>query len=358
MVKHFKRTHPGRAHAADMDIEAMSDSVSGGTPATPENNAAIPWRGNNEMPMVGHPSHQLHRAASFAEFGQPISNYGLQPQYNHRHSLSSSGAAEFHHGADPLNQPTLHPQQQQQQQQHQQQHHPGVPVLQRTASVPHHSYFVSDQNNPGVATMNATPHHPPQHVPYQHQVPRQGVEPLPLEIPSYPSAGALSGSIPNNSPGSFSAASGRSPSTQEGFYTHAPPGQTAGYTLHAPSPVDPQTPQMVNYHQAQLPPSQAAAAAAAAAAAQVAMTRAAPGQPLQQQQQQQQQQQPAHAQPGAPGQEQPWYAGVEYQPPVEVVTIGSVPPFSAGSTYDPWASVKLGFDDPSLQMPSERIASM
>jgi hypothetical protein len=264
--------------------------------------------------------------------------------------------------------------------------------------MPHHNYFVPDQNNPGVATMNTNQHAAPQHQ-YHPQVPRQG-ERLPLEIPSYPNASDLASSIPNSSPGSFSAASGRSPSTQDGFYTHVPAGQTAAYSLHAASPVTQQGPQMMGF-QGQLPPSQQQQAqAAAAAAAQQVMTHAAAQQQPQQQQQQpqqqhqqqhqqqqasqagppeqyphqhqhrQHQQQPPHAQQQAAQQQQQqqqqqqappppqqWYDSAPYQSPVEVATIGALPPFGAGGLYDPWGP-KLEFDDPTMQLPSARIESM
>ncbi|CRK36730.1 hypothetical protein BN1723_018632, partial [Verticillium longisporum] len=126
------------------------------------------------------------------------------------------------------------------------QQHPGAHMLHRTASMPQHSYYVTEQSNPGVATMNTNP------MPAQYQVPRQPVERLPLEIPYSAPHQAM-----QSSPSNFSAGSGRSPSTQEGFYTHQPT-QTATYALHAASPVEhaqqhaPQhqpQPQMVPYAQ-------------------------------------------------------------------------------------------------------------
>lgn len=51
-----------------------------------------------------------------------------------------------------------------------------------------------------------------------------------------------------------------------------------------------------------------------------------------------------------------WYSNVPYQPPVEVATIGQLPTYGAG-VYDPWGP-KIEFEDPSMQLPSARIASM
>jgi len=167
--------------------------------------------------------------------------------------------------------------------------------------------------------------------PQYQQIPRQGVERLPLEIPY--SAPGLAGSI-QSSPSSFSAASGRSPSTQDGFYTHAPTAQAATYALHTASPVEQQQPQMVTFQgqMAQAPQQQP--------------------QPQQQQQGAPEQYQQQHGQ----AEEQQWYNGVAYQPPVEVATIGQLPAYGT-SVYDPWGP-KIEFEDPSMQLPSARIENM
>jgi len=291
--------------------------------------------------MMGPHSHHLHRAQSFADFGHHINGFNMQQQqqqqqqYGHRHSLS--GGAHEYHGHPQQHQIPPHEQPPQQSQQH-----PGVHMLQRTSSLPQHGYFVTEQNNPGVATMN-TNHHPaaaPVHPQYQ-QIPRQGVERLPLEIPY--SGPGITSSI-QSSPSSFSAASGRSPSTQDGFYTHAPTAQAATYALHTASPVEQQQPQMVSY-QGQMP-----------AQGQVMSQ---PPQPQAVQPQPQQQQQPApepYQQPHGQAEEQQWYNGVPYQPPVEVTTIGQLPAYGS-SVFDHWGQ-KIEFEDPSMQLPSARIENM
>ena len=333
MVKHWKRTHQRGPHSPELD-DMISDGGSDSAPPTPESHSAMPWQSHHSA-MMGHPSHQLQRAASFADFGQHMNNYSLQQQYNnHRHSLSSSGPE--YHGAPPLSQPSLHPHGHPQQQQQ----HPSVQILQRTGSMPHHNYFVPDQNNPGVATMT-TNQHPVQQ--YHPQVPRQAMERLPLEIPAYTNADGLASSIPNSSPGSFSAASGRSPSAQDGgFYTHVAPGQSAAYTLHhAASPVTQQTPQMMTFPQAQA----------------VAVAAPQPSPAEYQQQQQQAQQVPVPQQQPQQQSAQQWYETAQYQSPVEVTTIGSLPPFGTVGMYDPWGT-KLEYEDAGMQLPSARIESM
>jgi len=371
MVKHQRRSHQRGIHSSELD-DCTSDSGSEDSPTTPKSNG-MSWPPPG-VSMIGANGHVLHRAASFADFGQHMNNYGMPQQYAHRHSLSSGAGAHEYHGLPSCSEiPPMHPHDQVQQQhaQQQQQHHSGVPMLQqRTPSMPQHPYYVTEQNNPGVATMNTSPHPsqgPPMQPQYHHQVPRQGVERLPLEIP-YNTAPGMNASI-QSSPSTFSAASSRSPNTQDGFYTHAPAAQAATYALHAASPVDqqqPPPPQMVPY-QAQMQ-------------AQQQMSQPPPPVPQQQvvhqhhhhhQQQQQSPTQPHHQQQQqhaqSPHQYQPpqavhpedqgWYAAaVPYQPPVEVTTIHQIPTYGS-SVYDPWGA-KVEYEDPTMQMPSARIETM
>ena len=286
------------------------------------------WPPNN-LAMMGAHGHTIHRAASFADFGQHMNNFGIQDQYNHRHSVSSGGPHEFH--GHPHPQQAMHPHEQPQ---------PGMHVLHRTTSLPQHSYYVTEHNNPGVATLNTNPPSAAQGpmAAQYHQMPRQGVERLPLEIP-YTAAPGLSASI-QSSPSSFSAASGRSPSAQEGFYTHAPNAQAATYALHTASPVEQQAPQMVTYQGQMTPQPQVMAQAPTPQQVQHAPPQAQPAPD------QYQQPQP---------EEQSWYQGIPYQPPVEVSTIGQIAYGTA--VYDPWGP-KMEFEDPTMQLPSARIENM
>ncbi|KAK4453057.1 hypothetical protein QBC34DRAFT_446487 [Podospora aff. communis PSN243] len=328
MVKHQRRSHQRGIHSSEID-DSMSETGSDESPSTPRSNS-MQWPPQS-VPMMGHHGHHLHRAQSFADFGQHMNGFNMQQQYGHRHSLS--GGAHEYHGHPQQHQGPPHEQPPQQSAQH------GVHMLQRTASLPQHSYFVTEQNNPGVATMNTNPHPSGQQIhPQYQQIPRQGVERLPLEIPY--SAPGLAGSI-QSSPSSFSAASGRSPSTQDGFYTHAPTAQAATYALHTASPVEQQQPQMVSFQGQMAPQGQVMSQP----------PQQAP-QPQQQQQGPPEQYQQQHGQ----AEEQQWYNGVAYQPPVEVATIGQLPAYGS-SVYDPWGP-KIEFEDPSMQLPSARIENM
>jgi metal regulatory transcription factor 1 len=343
MVKHQRRSHQRGFNPNEMLEDCTSDSDSGESPSTPKH-SGMAWPVQGVM-APGHPAiphgHTMHRAASFADFGHHMNNYNLPQQYGHRHSMSSGQAHEFHGQPVP------------------EQHH--VPMLHRTASLPQGSYYVTEQSNPGVATMNTNP------MPPHYQIPRQPVERLPLEIPY--SGPGMAASI-QSSPSSFSAASGRSPSTQEGFYTHQPT-QAATYALHNASPVEQQAPpppqqqatqQMVSY------PSPLPHEMSMSQQPQQPMPQQhQPQQPMNSPQQAMPQQVTPQPSPAPPSTEQfqqsaaqpeptQWYSSVQYQPPVEVQTIGSLPTYGS-SVYDPWP--KLEFTaDPSMQMPSERIANM
>ncbi|KAI1389130.1 uncharacterized protein F4822DRAFT_270588 [Hypoxylon trugodes] len=311
MVKHQRRSHQRGAHMSEVD-DLTSESDGGESPSTPKHQNGMSWPTTNHLVPGGHPGlqgHTIHRASSFADFGQQMTDYNVQQPYNnnHRHSVSAGGTNEYH--GDAVQQPQ----------------NPGVHMLHRTASMPQHPYYVTEQNNPGVATMNTNPMQP-------YQMPRQQPERLPLEIPY--NAG-MTGSL-QSSPTTFSAAAqGRSPSAQDGFYTHQPP-QAPTYALNGASPIVEQ-PMMQYTHQMpqQIHPPQSVHP------------------PVPQQQIPHNQE---HYQPQPGPEDQQWYNAVPYQAPVEVSTIGPLPSFGSG-VYDPWA-IKPDFEDGSIQMPSARIDNM
>lgn len=325
MVKHQRRSHQRGIHSSEND-DSTSETGDDDSPTTPKSHHGVPWPPH----MMNHHSHFVQRAQSFAEYGQHMpSGYGMPQPYAHRHSLS--GGPHDYHGMPPQHH-SPHPGHEQPSQQ---QHH-GVQMLQRTPSLPQHSYFVAEQGNPGVATMNTNPHPSaaPMHPQYQHQqMPRQGGERLPLEIPYSSPANGI-----QNSPSSYSAASGTS-STQEGFYTHAPTAQAATYALHAASPVEQQQPQQMTAYPGH-PQGQVMSQAPPPASAQ---------QPPSQPQSATTPYPEPHGQPQAPQ----WYSSIPYQAPAEVTSIGPIPSFTA--EYEPW---KMEYADVGVQMPSARIQDM
>lgn len=343
MVKHQRRSHQRGIHSSELD-DCTSESGSEESPTTPKSNG-MSWP-PPQVPMIGANGHVLHRAASFADFGQHVTHYGMPQQYVHRHSLSSGGGVHEYHGlpSHHTQQPPLPMHQHDQVQHAQQQQHPNIQMMQQ-GPVSQHPYYVTEHNNPGVATMNTSPHPSGAHMPPQyHQVPRQGVERLPLEIP-YNAASGLNASI-QSSPSTFSSASSRSDNAQDGFYTHAPAAQDATYALHSATPGEQQQPQMVAYQGQMAPQPQ-----------QMSQPPPPPQQIQQPPPQPQQVHSPHHYQPPqAQPEEQGWYAAVPYQPPVEVTTIHQIPTYGS-AVYDPWGP-KIEYEDSSMQMPSARIESM
>ncbi|TDZ23285.1 Zinc finger protein 143 [Colletotrichum orbiculare MAFF 240422] len=302
MVKHQRRSHQRGLHPNEPMDDYTSDSDSGESPSTPKH-AGMQWPPQGVMAM-NHPgmahSHAMHRAASFADFGQQMNQYPMPHQQQqqqaygtHRHSLSSGGAHEFH--GQPV---------------HEQQH-PGVQMLHRTASMPQHSYYVTEQNNPGVATMNTN-------MAQQYgQVPRQ--QQSQVDMPY--SGPGMNQSI-QSSPSSFSAAS-------------------ATYALHNASPVvEQQQPGMLPTYPTQLhqqihTPQPIPTQAPAPPPQQVPQT---------------------YPSPTPQAQAEEYWNGVPYQAPVEVATIGQIPTYGSG-VYDPWGP-KIEFEDPSMQLPSARIENL
>ncbi|GJN74191.1 hypothetical protein PLICBS_008281 [Purpureocillium lilacinum] len=281
MVKHQRRSHQRGLHPNELMDDCTSESDGCESPPTPTQ-SSVSWPGHG--PMGSHPSlaqaHAMHRAASFADFGQHMS-YNMAQQMPHRHSVAGEG--QEYHSPAPHGQPQ------------------GIQMVHRTASMPQH-YYVIEQSNPGIATMNTTSVQ-------QAYIPRQHVERTNVEIPY--SAGSVASL--SSSPGSFSPASGNSPTIPETMYTHQP-SQAPSYAIQTASPVD-QQPPMVQYSQ-QIPANMPAQAP----------------------------QQQAEA----------WY---QYQAPVEVATIGQLPPFGSG-VYDLYGGPKIEFDDPTMQLPSSRIETM
>ncbi|KAI1084645.1 hypothetical protein F5B20DRAFT_214049 [Whalleya microplaca] len=221
MVKHQRRSHQRGLNASEADDCTDEDEESPATPQNPDMQFAsgtVPAHPYNAHP--GLQGNIIHRAASFGDFSHPMNQYGSQQQYYpHRHSIATGGPYEFHGPVAPESQ------------------HPGVHMIQRTNSQPQHPYYVTDQSNPGVATMNTNP--VPQY-PMGKQHPQMS-----LEIP-YSAAPSMAGSI-QNSPSAYSPAmADRSPLAHEGYYGQLTP--TTGYSLNGTSPVVEQSP-MTQYPQ-------------------------------------------------------------------------------------------------------------
>ncbi|KAI0131119.1 hypothetical protein F4814DRAFT_156288 [Daldinia grandis] len=311
MVKHQRRSHQRGPH---LEIEDFSSESDGGeSPSTPKQPG--PWTaGQLVSGLPDFQDHAVQRASPFADFSQ-INQYNIPQQYGHRHSISGGGAHEYHGDmVRPYQHPALH-------------------MLQRTASMPQHPYYVTDQNNPGIATMNTNPIQ-------QYQMPRQQPERLPIET-TYHAPGNIISPI-RSSPVSFTTViSAHSPSGQDNYYQQQSPHMTP-YSLNT-TPVMEQP--MVQFSQQvpqQIPQPVHQQVHQTIHSSQPVQPQMSPMQQVQHIHQVQQTQQ---------GQQ---VEQVQQVQPVEVSTIDQLPSFGTGSDY-PW-SVKPDFDeDTSTQMPSSRI---
>ena len=298
MVKHQRRSHQRGVHSAELDDGDTSDSDAGESPSTPQYSGHMQWPQTiNASTHVMSNGNQLHRAQSFADFGQHIDNFQVQLAYTHKHSLSGGGPN--------LNQPI-------------QEHHDALPQnTHRAPSLPAHaSYYVAEQSNPGMTTLNTNP------TPIQtYQIPRGSME-------------RHSQEILQSSPSTYSSASRASPVSQEPYYTHHP-AQNATYTLHNSSAVEQQPliqyQQQVPHHLTQQP------------------------QPMQTPMPQPT---PAQENYHSAQQEGQWYDHVAYQPPV-VEIIHQIQAYPQQHVFhDAWAQKMEAFSNASLQMPSARIENM
>ncbi|CAK7262468.1 hypothetical protein SEPCBS57363_000057 [Sporothrix epigloea] len=319
MVKHQRRSHQRGMLSMELD-DSTSDSGSDGSPLTP--NSAMTWQAGTSMHgmQIQHHSHALQRAASFPDFGHSVS-YGMQQQQQQHvyaapplRQVLSNGPHDYGHTVhhDPTAASVVATSMLSQ--------HADMPILYRASSVPQQPYYVTDHNNPGVATMTTTP--PMTVAPFQQtQIPRQSAaERLAVDIP-YSAPPSLAASTMQSSPSSYSAPV-RSPSAQDGFFTH-PNSHAARYEQHAP---------MVHYASA-LPSQQTM---------------------VQHQSQTLPQPQPPSLPQLRPGDEH-WYNTVPFQSPVDVTMAQMVqlPPYGS-IMYDSWGDAKMGLATAAIQLPSSR----
>ncbi|KAI3327839.1 hypothetical protein HD806DRAFT_336970 [Xylariaceae sp. AK1471] len=298
MVKHQRRSHQRGRLLLEGEDYFSSESDSGESPTTPRH-IKMSWTPSPQGGL-GLPDQTLHRATSF-ELGQPLVQYGVQAQYGHRHSISTSAAHEYHETPAP--------------------EHGGIQMLHNTINISQQPYYVTEQSNPGVATMNTNPMQ-------QYLAGQQQTERTRREISC--AATNLEGPI-QNSPSSFPpTATVRNAPSQDSYYQHQPSQMEVGLMAAAAAEAAQFSPPM---QQALHPP----------------LSQVSSPQPAHEVQEQFQQ--PEVHQGGQ------WYHGMQYQPPLGVITIGHIPMYNSMMTYDPWPT-KAEFDDPSMQMPNQRIDIM
>ncbi|TGJ88149.1 hypothetical protein E0Z10_g671 [Xylaria hypoxylon] len=275
-------------HLSELD-DCSSESDGGESPTTPTQRATS-WAPYPQIPAA-LPSHPIQRSTSFADFGPHIDEYAAQTQYGNRHSISAGDAHEYQETAVP-------------------EQHRSIQILNRM-QIPPNTYYVTEQSNPAVATMNTAPIQQYQAGPPQPERP-------PQEIPC--TATSLNGSI-QSIPSPYSPpATVRGPPPQGGYYLPNQP----------PRVIDQQQQfmaQIRQHMQHSMHPLQISAVHGA---------------------QEQFQQQTSHH-------TDQWYNEMPYQAPMEVATIGQIPTYGS-VMFDGWDFKPE--DDPTMQMPSARIDSM
>ncbi|KAF5565023.1 zinc finger protein [Fusarium phyllophilum] len=297
MVKHQRRSHQQGLNPNDID-DCSSDSDDDESPSTPQH-SSMTWPPHEMVSMnQGAPGGPLHRASSYADFESQVHGHHMPQHYGNRQGIPASVPHEYHGTPVP-------------------EQHAHVQLVHRAATMPRQAYYVTEAGNPGVATMTST-------VPPHYQLSQQ-VERPPMELPY--SAPGIATSI-QSSPSTFSATSVPSPMIPEGFYAHQPGSQPA-YTTAESQPAMMQYQQPIQHHMAQ------------------------PQQPVVSQAQHIPPTAGHYAPPSAHPQQEQW---PHYDPPIEVTTIGQLPAYGT-AIYDIYGP-KIEFEDPSLQLPSSRLASM
>jgi hypothetical protein len=281
MVKHQRRSHQPGIHSSELEDEDSSDSDDGESPPTPRPSSQIQWPTNmvTSSRSVMPPRHIVHRAHSFGDFGQQqLDEFSLPQAYNHRHSVS--GGASTYNPSIPEH------------------GHQNTLIMARAPSLPpHSSYYVPEQNNPGVATLNTSlPRLQTYHLP-RHQRSQEMLQ---------------------SSPSSYSPGSRASPIVEEEAYYPHRPAQVATYALHS-SPIEDQQStvqfQQLAHHLTQ---------------------------------------QQYHSTSPQDGQ---WYDGVAYQAPIEAIS--QIQAYQqAHISPNIWMQKIDTFDDISLQMPSVRVENL
>ncbi|XXG97403.1 hypothetical protein Hte_003704 [Hypoxylon texense] len=353
MVKHQQRTHSRSDNGSKSDAGTGNHMWADGTPVTYE---APP----------------LQRAASYNGYTQPSEDYMNAEEImilTQRHSVSAGRPSHGEGFCEPM-------------QQGQPPQNPGVQMMRQPSNIAPHSYYVTERNNPGVATMNTAqvPYHEQQlsyHV--THQVPRQQPDQHGLSIPyqgtnaAGPNMNDPNRAIPNETSVGYN---GRSPSVHSPgeMYTHLPPAsysESPTYQVYSQNPLnqalevcrrqDPRGAHLISVSQPQV--TRMPQAQYVQQVPQMHQTHQTPQMhqaphvtqvsqgPQANQISQPQQIQGAYSPPPTQGNEQ-WNRGMPYQEPVDAGTIHGLP--SYGNEMYLW-DVKPIVDDPSLQMPSDRI---
>lgn len=288
MVKHQRRSHQKGMYLSEAD-DYTSDSDSGESPTTPTQKS-ISWSPLARLPPALH-NHHTHQANAFPDYSQQIDEYGIHNGYGNRHGGSANGVHAYQDNSVP-------------------EQHGATQMLNRMQISPN-TYYITEQSNPAVATMNTNP------IQQYHPSPPQG-ERRPQEI-TCPRTD-LNSAVQSVPPRSFPLV--QSPPPQNGYYGNQP---------HA---VDQQMVAQIQQqtHEAMSP-----------------MVTIPDEQPVHEVQEQ-------FPQSTGPPPTAQWYNAMPYNSPMDVPTISGLPTYSPFN-YGIW-EYKVDLIDPTMQMPSARIDSM
>ncbi|KAI1804584.1 hypothetical protein F4811DRAFT_275153 [Daldinia bambusicola] len=318
MVKHQRRSH--QRGGATTESNEFSESDDGGSPPTPEN----PGSWSASQAPDGPPNAEHQAAQRMPPFGD-VRPYPMSQQYGQHTRFTSieewqSNSVRPSDSARPVQ-------------------YAGVSMYQQTVNLPYFCRYVTEQDNPGIATLNTE---------QMHQSEQQSEQPSlenPYAVPN------MANTIQSSPDGFTTPVPGPSPSGQDGFYTHVPP-HTTTYPVGSTPAVD--QPMMQFSQQVHLPV-RSQPLQAQLSSRQHLQPRLSPMQQVQPQAAPiQQVESPAGYQLTA--QEQDWFNIAPYQPPAGVSTVMDLQTFELGVGCG-WA-IKPDLGDPSMQMPSDRINEM
>ncbi|KAK7582879.1 hypothetical protein V3481_012176 [Fusarium oxysporum f. sp. vasinfectum] len=299
MIKHQRRPHQKEMRCNDILGDCSLGPVDDEPASTPLH-SAMNWSPRDIVSIEQATPHDpLHRTTSYTGFEQQADGQHVPQQYADREGFPSNVPQEFH--GPPI--PDCYD---------------NTLTLRRTTTIPHQMYYVAEQCNLGVITMtNAAQTH--------YQLPQQ-VERPSMGLPD--STLAIAASI-QRSPRTFSAPSFSSPMVQECFYTYLLRNQPEyAQTDFQQSTIQYQQPMQHLISQFQQP---------VTFQAQLIHAPAADYSPLTSAQVQQEQ----------------WSND---DPLIEVTAIGQLPTYGTAD-YD-FYGPKIEVDDPWIQLPSSRLASL
>lgn len=278
MVKHQRRSHQKGMYLSEAD-DYTSDSDSGESPTTPTQKS-IHWPPLARLPPALHNNHP-HQTNAFPDYSHNMDEYSIHG-YAHRHG----GSANDVHGYQDNSVPEQH----------------GTTQMLNRMQISPNTYYITEQSNPAVATMNTNP------IQQYHPSPPQP-ERRPQEV-----------AVQSVAPRSFPLL--QSPPPPSGYYGNQP---------HA---VDQQMAAQIQQqtHEAMSP-----------------MVTIPDEQPVHEVQEQ-------FPQSTGPPPTAQWYSSVPFNPPMDVQTISGLPTYNP-FTYGMW-EYKVDLIDPTMQMPSARIDSM